>query len=67
VLSLEVAFENNIYLKILDRIIDILIKILLLMLDVRYSAIKVSVFCCAEVSLVSEMFSCMNETLTSKV
>jgi len=52
VLSVEVAYESNIYLQILGRIIDILIKILHLMLDVRYSAIKVSVFCCAEVSLV---------------
>lgn len=51
-LSLEVAYESNIYMKILDRIIDILIKILHLMLIVRYSAIKVSVFCCAEVSFV---------------
>jgi hypothetical protein len=53
-------------LKILDRIIDILVKILHLILNFRYSAIKVSVFCCAEVSLVSEMFSCMNETLKMK-
>lgn len=62
-LSLEFAYEDNICLNILDRIVENVINILYLMHKVKYSRIKVSV-CCAKVALVSGMFNCMIETLT---